>query len=352
MKHEIFLLHGMGNHFGRDWHTSMVDSLRQAYSQFPNSRLARVAFDDRFHVTPITYDGIFQQLLARWAQDADELGPMADAMNNDAVRELLDEVVQSPDPEGNFVWSHATDVIMFRAFRLVRERVTSLVATTIAQRVAELPSGTRWSVVAHSLGTAVTQQSLQKLFSGFAGDESTGPFSPVNEQAHAVAMIANVSRVLQTQPKAYDSLVCPGDPGQAGRGCLHYVNAVHELDPFTLIKRFDPVDWPDSSGAGGRYSVRFADHFHRVNIHAFEHYIAHPSVHVALFRALTFPYAISDTDEEAAVEAFPTFSPEMLSEGRGIRIRQKLEDHAPALGAAWEKFPAIWDLYQDLQENG
>lgn len=339
MANRLFLVHGMGKHEA-GWHQPVEALLREIYGRY---RVARfVSFDERFEVVPIGYDDIFRDLLARWQQDAAAIGPLAEGVGAGQVENLVGWL-RGVDPD-QFVWSHAADVLLYRLFFDVRQTVRTAVARQIADAIVDLKANETWSVIAHSLGTAVVHDALDMLWTGtLPGGGGTG-FSAAQNKAQLVMMVSNVSRVLETSPDVYESTVRPGDAFDAGAGCFHFLNARHRYDPFALPRRFDPLAWPrPDSIALGRYLPVEVDHIHQSNVHSLEHYLANPRVHVPMLRCLTFERAVSQDEEEAALAAFPPFG--TLGEDTAFDLKGKLEDLLPAVSDRWPRFAEIWDLF-------
>ena len=222
----------MGVYDGDSWSAEVQQVLRNAYERYP--RLAANSFDSQFEIVMIHYDPIFQSIVARWQSDADAIGELA----GDVVPSQVDTLVGWLQNAGgsSFVWTHAADVLLYRLSATVRERVKIHVARQIVEAVAEQydeHDQSRWSVIAHSLGTAVAHDALDMLATGDVPGVPISAFDPAIEQAQAIVMIANTSRVLETVADVYDSVVQPGKAGQAGRNCLRFLNFRHFLDPVS-----------------------------------------------------------------------------------------------------------------------
>jgi hypothetical protein len=147
-------------------------------------------------------------------------------------------------------WSHAADALLYRLSSTVRERVKVRVAKQIIDEVTkqyDTEQESLWSVIAHSLGTAVAHDALDMLATGHVPGAPVNAFDPKIEQANVIAMVANTSRLLETVVDAYESAVKPGRAGQAGRDCLRFLNFRHFLDPFTIPQMFHPQAWPDAA---------------------------------------------------------------------------------------------------------
>lgn len=338
----VFLVHGMGHH-PANWHADAETKLRELYARY--TRLSRIPFDERFRIVPIQYDDVFRRLVRDWQQNAAALGPVADNLGAAAVENLVGWLRNASTADNNFVWTHAADVLMYRLFFSVRQEIKTSVAGAIAREIDALPASASWSIIAHSLGSAVVHDSLDMLWTGRKEDGTPTGFQPRQEQALLVAMISNVCRVLQTNPKAYDGTVKPGRAGQKGRGCLNYLSCRHKLDPFCIPKMFRPNEWPDPDSAErGVYRYVEIDHIHQVNVHDFNHYLDNPNVHIPLFRKLSFKSAITTEEENNAIAGFAGFG--NLGEAIGIRIKQRIEETVPGLPETWNGYRTIWDQFE------
>jgi hypothetical protein len=346
MPNRLFLIHGMGKH-EEGWHQPVVDTLRDIYDRYRVSKF--VSFDDRFKVVALGYDDVLRDLLAMWQEGAEGVGQLAEGVDAEQVENLVGWL-RDIDPD-QFVWSHAADALLYRLFFDVRQTVRTTVARQIAEEITDLKANETWSVIAHSLGTAVVHDALDALWTGqLPGGVGTG-FGPAQNKAQLVMMVANASRLLETSPDVYESTVRPGDSNDAESGCFHYLSARHRLDPVTIPRRFEPVNWPrPDSIAKGRYLPVEVWHIHDKNVHGWEHYLINPAVHVPMLRALTFPTAVTVDEEQAAHAEFPPFG--NLSEGSAFEIKGELEDILPAVSDRWPRLREIWDLYVEFLANG
>ena len=147
----------------------------------------------------------------------------------------------------------------------------------------------------------------------------------VASQAQVVAMVANVSKLLENNADVYrETTVVPAERiGQAGRVCLNYLSFNNKLDIFTLPKPFDPHDvpaWEIARDTGRFRDVSSIRHAHQVNVHALDHYLLHPSVHIPLFRSLVGRGAISAAEARRAQEEFTRYPSKQLKEHLEERI--------------------------------
>lgn len=360
MKQTIFLVHGMGNH-PEGWakNEGFIDAITKAYNQY--EYLAKTPIEQRFDFVPINYDNVFVNLVNTWASNAKMISALAGEVGApQAIAKLTGWLEGAGELKGNFAWTHAADVLLYRGFRLVRERVCTSVANQIVSVVnknRKQHADWNWSVIAHSLGTAVTHDTFARIGAPNQGWPGQLAYSAPNEQAQVVMMVANVSKVLEvkTDEEPYDAYgrrdndgdlvttLAPGYGGQKGRSCRYYVNVRHKLDPFTIPKMFNPLDWPDRDSLLAkppRYVFNEIEHIHDANVHDFGHYFKNPDVHVPLFQRLLTPDAISPDEYQQAKDKFRKFG--TLGEDAALAIRKKLLDSLPAGNSTWMDLGAIY----------
>ncbi|MEO6332361.1 MAG: hypothetical protein ABIV11_10305 [Gemmatimonadaceae bacterium] len=348
MRHKLFLIHGMGAYDGDKWAKEVKAVLVAAWKKYP--KLAAVKFDDQFEIEMVHYDPIFQGIVTKWQTDSTALGKLADQVGAAEVGQLVGWLKTAGKTDGNFIWSHAADVLLYRLSATVRQRVVTHVAKQIIEGVEkqyEEHQRSNWSVIAHSLGTAVTHDALDMLAVGQIPGVTVTAFDPRIEQAQVVAMVANVSRVLEAIVDVYQSAVKPGRAGQSGRSCLRFLNMRHFLDPFTIPRMFRPQSWPDAATvADGRYSYIEVEHVHEVNVHDICHYLRNPAAHIPLFRALAGQTRITKEQEKKALDEFKPFGP--MTDEKAAKLKQKLSSMAPSMGETWRSFVGIWDGLDSL----
>jgi hypothetical protein len=339
----LFLVHGMGLH-QPNWHEPMVAALKEQYERYP--ALAARPFDQRFKVVPVTYDDRLRSIVTGWQNDATAVGRAASEVDARVVQDLTGWLRQAGDLT-RYEWTHAADVMLWRIYSSVHAAIETHVGRQIVDALEARQAGESWSVIGYSLGTSVAHDALHALWTDTIPDGSGTGFAADQERALVIAQIANVSRVLQTRPPVYQSAVKPG-PASQKRGCRFFLTARHKLDPFTTPASFDPVAWPDANAEKRGIFVRARiDHLHQWNVHAFEHYLAHPDVHIPLFRMLLDDRQhdfITDQDESEAKGSFEPFGP--LEKKAAMEIKSWLDDRLPPGSATWESLSSIWDWFQ------
>jgi len=335
-KHVIFLIHGMGS-FSKDW---SADTQKQISSLYATYNIAtQLPFDDLFRFEEITYNGRFDKLRKQWKDGA--AGVLRElkkgGLPESAAKDLANTEADSTTEE--FFGSHVLDVLLYRFIPQVAEEARTLVSKRIQEVIASGSGDTpRWSVIAHSLGTAVAHDSLHAMFTQKVEGRSLQQLT----KAQAVIMVANVGRLLeQNSVDVYKSVVCPGFAEHGT--CDFYLNIWHEWDPFPRPKAFRPLnDWPDVATRQlrpERFVAAPINAFQHKNVHALSHYLSDPKAHVPILRALS-PMAGAITDEElrkasAAHEAATPF-------GQFEALQAELKKLQIAEEASWKEIIATF----------
>ncbi|MEX0732015.1 MAG: hypothetical protein WED00_07800 [Aquisalimonadaceae bacterium] len=295
-RHVVFLVHGMGVH-PKGWSNAGWKLLNDAYDSLERSHLW--PWDEGFERVEIRFDDCFEQLRDQWKSETGKVLDMLSGggLQKSAVNRLVD--ITDRLGKNDFVTTHILDVLLYRFVDTVREAVKVKVGREITNKLSELPTGAPWSIISHSLGTAVSHDTLHAL--AVAGGSSTSAVRP----AQLFVTLANVSRALQTDVKAYRSRVRPALPGQPG-ALRHFLDVHHTSDPFPAFWPFEPHDaWPDpATRSADRFREISLTAFSQTNVHAFEHYLRDPACHVPIFRALTMPELASAEEETSLRSAF------------------------------------------------
>ena len=338
-KHIVFLVHGMGE-FEKGWSKSAQALIRKHFDQYP--QLGWLPFKDRFQFKEIVYNDEFKQVRDSWKQQqqslAKVLGGLGITQGAIATLSKLAKVTE----KDSFLNTHVLDVLLYRFVRQIgaaaRDSVRSQILNELKKQAQS--SSLSWSVVAHSLGTAVAHDALHELYTDRIGDmdQQLGQIT----RPRLVMMVANVSRVLQTFKKTYESLVSPGSP-DGDHICRHYVNAHHEWDPFTLPKSFSPKDdWPTLEiRAKGLYRDVTTRVIEKVNVHDLNHYLRNPEVHIPMFHALIDTEVIDADIARNAHLKFVAQSPvnrfgEFVDELEQFRLGEM--DSWTSTASAWRRF--------------
>ena len=300
MARVLFVVHGMGEH-PAGWQSEVVDTLNEACAddraEIEAATGAPLAFaeddDAGVRVVPVAYDDLFESYWDRHAATADDLEALADEQPSELPGarpwgELWDWLAAANDGDDEFLRTHVADVLLFRFFPTIRQHVVDLFAERIATTVAELPGGLSGNTIgflAHSLGTAVTQATLERLaeqpvkVDGHDSEVFVLKGAPLFDAFFA---LANVSRVLEIDD-VYTGPVAPpgragGQPGYVGQ----YHTFRHELDPVPMVRRFAPVGWPTKR----YFEPPPLAHVLHPNVHGYGHYLHHPAVHLHIVNGM------------------------------------------------------------------
>ena len=363
-KSVIFLVHGMGN-FEKGWSgaedgpVATLSKAAEYYATFSTEQ----PLDGAVKFVEITYNDIFDGIRERWDDLADSLTddvPGAAADKIEKIRKAIDSATGD-----SFVATHLLDVGLYYSFtiiqRLVQLKVASTMMKTIAEHAAESSERRRYIVVAHSLGTTIAHDAIQRMATtgwlkeadvalDILNDQNVGnfvtlaeiqaaldthgtnPFAPGKFRFEAIFQIANTSRLLhRTQASPYNSVVRPMYAGGSlASSTGRYYNIDHMLDPIGKLQRHRAREaWPNAAlnyTADDLFDIK---HLHDVNVHGFSHYLLHPLVHANILHAAA-PLRFTATDLQTALERleddgdFPLIGPKYTDEDLSDRIRDEL----------------------------
>jgi hypothetical protein len=331
--------------FATGWEKDVVTQLRTFCDAY--SRSGKGDFDKRFRIVPVDYSQLFLDILREWAKEKKNQSDVETQVGSELVAKLMSWIADDGTVEKSFFWSHVFDVITYRLLPTVRDAVQVRVALQLYEGSKDLDEDENWSVIAHSLGTAVTHDTLQTWYTQPLDDIEVGfevPKTPRLGDHRApflVQMIANVSRVLQNQYDVFASDVRPG------KGCDYYYTVYHPLDPFTILRPFLPTAWPGPPSPDDYYHPKLEfDYIQQANIHDLAHYLRHPLVCIPLFRRLTFSSYITKDSEAAYVKQFKLHGD--LKDPDLISVRQQLEDAGVSLPDSWTSILEVVNRLKDL----
>lgn len=345
-KHALVFIHGMGEQTD-GWHAPALKVLAEAlptYSTFSGTKLT-----DIIEPIPVLYSDFFTKLRATWKTNVAAIKTQlsteleaADIPDRESINSEFDSIATAIGAGADkFVWTHAMDVVLYRFFRLVRQKVNVQVANKMTAATDKKFTG--WSVIAHSLGTGVVHNALHALYTtGLAGP----PLKPQETRPKVLAMVANVSRVLQLPAvKVFSSKVMPG-PAMLDRACDTYLNVRHLFDPFTFPQPFEPDNsWP-TPGTTKPNQYQQIRPSHLVidklrNVHDLDHYLANPRVHVPIFRGIVGASSIPAAEFDKACADFDAEQAKTNVDA----IRDALQDLIPNKNTPWTQLlKTLFDL--------
>jgi hypothetical protein len=346
-KHTLFLVHGMGRHQGTQWSAEVWKKLVECSERYPHFRTKNL--EKYAEPAPVGYDEFIRNALDRWDAQTNTFGEFA--LSQGVSLDWLDGM--SRDDAG-FFWSHVVDVIIHRFFPHVSAQIRANVQLQIFREIEHkraMNPRARFSLMAHSLGTSVAHDALAEMGAASRIGDNVNTFGSANFRFSSIHMIANVSRLLQTTPKAYESVVRPGPNSTQNRYCGQMYCYRHELDPITLPKPFDPVTW------GNDFRLTNLSHYRGWNVHGWLHYLDSPRVHIPLIKSITMLGAITPKQERDAVNSYPRFGgnlqnltiaqnklTELASVAHGIDEGGGLKDNFKALCRMWTLLSELKNL--------
>ena len=342
-KHIIFLVHGMGDFKDLTWSKSAQDTLANLYAAY--KPINAVPFDQLFEFQPVLYNDEFEALRTMWSNSAASLGTAiaGSGISSQVVSDL--DSIAGATKKSTFINTHVLDVLLYRFARQtaapVRETVRNQIFSRLNQLSATEPRN--WSIIAHSLGTAVVHDALHEAYSE-APNADRGNLAGITRPT-LLAMIANVGRVLETDADVYESRVRPGNPNDPDAACRYYLNAVHKWDPFPQPKAFRPaLQWP-SIGVRQLKPPLFLDiqisEIEQLNVHDFNHYLRNPLIHCPIFNCLLDQIALDPDPIEAAHAQFAAHTPlaqfgNFVSQLKPFQLGE--EDVWKDILASWSQF--------------
>ncbi len=297
-KHQIFLVHGMGEH-EPGWSDGFVQQWRALFERYPILR--EEGWVDNFEFKELRYDHVFEAWRTQWREDTDTLaGKLAGLSLHDRALKFLIDGARLPS--GDSFWqTHVLDVVLYRYLLPVAQEVWRELQTQMLAHLLSFPSVPSYSVFAHSLGTAVSYEALHAMIT------ASPPLPSGQRPVHFVAC-SNTARLLwNRRADIYSPAIGPSVTDHKGM-CNHFMNLRHELDPFCSVRPFHPPPprWFSEPSTAGRVYTDVllpAADIQEPNIHAMSHYLSHPLVHVPMLRRLAnVDSVISDRQAGKALE--------------------------------------------------
>jgi len=296
----VFLVHGMGQH-PPGWSAGVQAALARAAARYRHFA-AGPPLGERVRFVEIAYDDVFDRYVDQLAAD---LGALTAFLQQGGVRlaTLTGWLGQATPTERAFFWTHAVDVVLYRYAPQLRDPVRVAVMTQIVDAVNAAKAGgelAEVSVVAHSLGCPVASAALHLLATRpFGGSDAylVGRDLTVRN----VFALANVSRALQDDIDPYASPVRPASAPPAPTYVTRYHTFRHALDPFARLRPFAPPNW----GADYHAPDPVLRHLHGFNVHAFEHYLDHPAVHVPILNGVFGAPVVTAKERVDAIASYP-----------------------------------------------
>jgi hypothetical protein len=273
------------------WSKPAIDELKKHYKDFK----LQGTFTDRFQIKEIFYDKRFTDYWNRHDQIVKELallkvGGLGGKSFVKAMVALAKKV-----PKGK-LRTHAGDVFLYAA-TLLNEPVTLDIDVLIATELKRLGFPT-YSIIAHSLGTRVIHDVLQRSFTDRADSYM------LRAKPRVLMSVSNVTKLMSFKSgelkREKGLVVFPSDTSTKGV-CQHYINVNHPLDPFAVIRKYTP----EFSGESNYWEPEIdSSDITSKEVHSLKHYCEHPAVAAEFLNQVIAPDIIdSDPISSGAVKA-------------------------------------------------
>jgi hypothetical protein len=346
-KHQVFVVHGMGN-YNKEWSLDAQRTLADAFNQYELVR--QLGLTNQFEFVEIGYNQIFDEIRQQWQTNASAASTalVATGLASSAATRLVE---LANGATGQDFWrTHALDVVLYRFMKPISERIMQSVRLQILERLKVFPQNDvpSWSVLGHSLGSAVVNDTLHAMFTQpidgvLLGDRFKPDF---------VFMVANVAKLLWNRGgDFYSSRVRPHTVDSLGM-CWKYCNFRHELDPFPRVDPFDPPEhwFPEGLNSSQRESF-FADvlieakDVQDINVHGLNHYLSHPAVHSVLINTLVGFEAVLSADIN---KALVKWRQDRLSGTALTQAKGKLASLGTVNAQDWTRIIEMLSLFRNL----
>ncbi len=337
-KSTLLFVHGMGKPTD-EMFNQWKSTLKRPYELYSRGE----TFEDRFDCVNIEYDTIFENLRNNWNSQIDTI------LNSGVTGvELPSRDDLAGITEDNFFTTHIQDVLLYRFIPQVAEHVRAHVITQINDAIQTADSSSQISIIAHSLGTSVIHDAVNAMCQ--TPDDNGNRLSPGDFRFQTIAMIANVSRTLETRWSVYDSQVKPGHDNSDNYVTNTFLSTSHKLDPLVSLRRFSPVEnWPDpETVAKERVAVIEPGIIAQVNVHDFSHYLENPHVNVPLFRILRHKRFVGEQVRKDAEKAYHDANPIEAFDDYRRELKLILSGEADF---SWKRMVEVFQGFQKIVKD-
>lgn len=274
----IFFVHGIGTH-GPEFHKAALKALKASRRLLRGTTDAD--FNERFEVVPLHYDDLFRKYLAEFNSRAEALSAIGVPGNApDLVRNVVG--LASSGVGDDNIWIHSWgDVVLYLMTEIgfqVQEKLWNRIVKKLHQRGVP-----RYSIIAHSLGTRVTHDVLQRSFS-----DDTGAAYRLFGKPRCLVQVANTVRLTSfDESHLRQTTVYPSRDEHDG-ACYQYLNVWHPLDPIARIRQFQRSRYPVYAQATGFSDVETqpTDVVDIKEVHSLSRYLEIPEVAAAILNAI------------------------------------------------------------------
>ena len=314
-KHALFMVHGMGEQED-GWHKPAVKVLRKAWNESTKlKQKTGLSFDQFYEIVAYRFSNKFIEYWADYKDQAKKLSKLTIVPKLPIIKTLFNVAKAQPDND-NSLLTHWGDVLLYGATGY-QELIPEEIVASLRDR-----NYNNYSVIAHSLGTRVMHDALQRAFSGDNVDYDMFGVPTVFLSA------ANVSRLMSFNTAEFEDRgsaeykVFPSNRQREGC-CTHYITARHKLDIIGSLRPFKMHHTRISNAfVAANYlnealpyldlmpTTRYGDLTNFMSdVHSLENHLSHPSVYVPLFNRSYDPSAkyeplISNEEEDKLVQKY------------------------------------------------
>lgn len=289
MKRVLFLAHGIGefddSEVNKPWWQKVRVVLDQKVTKLVespeiNGAALRTAFDETVFVG-LNYDDRMRELVATMtARDQEFVARLKGIKGLGA----LAPVFTGSKEKQNFLHTHVFDLLIYRTMPehrgFIREDLKQEMRE--AFKLHGTAPETKYSVMAHSLGTVVMHDVLHEL----SANPREGVRLGSGFRLHNLFMIANTSALLRDGYDPRTSNVRPKLAEFEAGYVERYWDFAHKLDPVAQFFSFRSYMKDLKKELLKGFEFVTVDHFLEPNIHSYTHYLRDPRVHLRIFHGL------------------------------------------------------------------
>ena len=271
----VLVIHGMGTHEENGVIKEVTDGLNEAAK---NLGLADFDISDRLEFVEYNYSSFLDEIRQRDAEHASSISEHLTFLQGLGLgEEIVNEMtgLLADFNEDEMLYTHWLDVIYY-GLMFWGERIRVDFAKKINDVMITANEGAKdVHIIAHSLGTAITHDTLVKLYRGDVDITTMVPGLDINKfKIKSLWTVANVSRLLFLLNDIKDPNESIVDASYTGC-CDHFVNVRNYFDPFTWFKQYN--------NDVGDYQLIEIDTIRILNTHDLTEYMASPDVADYLF---------------------------------------------------------------------
>ena len=298
-KHHILCIHGLGKH-DNDWvrtendeGVSFETNLKRLWDGYmPKSK----SFENKVKLHSIHYDDKINKIFDSWEEQVQALkdGLVTSPLQNEVPSfiDIIDKASEAKD-SGDLLYTHLFDLLLFIGSPSLQYALVNYVGQQILSIIDKYMSNNDYfTIVAHSMGTAMAHKVIQALFNEQVEMENGIKRGlPGNLKFQNVTMVSNTSYLLSRDRERHytDTWVRPF--ATVGKGCCRtWINVNHKYDPISQFARFDykynPAWLDQAVETHGFHKDILLEEIITPNIHSLNNHFNSPYFYVPFFKLL------------------------------------------------------------------